>query len=68
MAKQCITWISESEAAQALGLTPKYFRRKVRSGEVLNINYTRPSRNTYQYNAADIEAYKIHTSTITQRA
>lgn len=49
-----IQWISEEEAAELMGLTAKYFRRRVQAG-YYSISYRHPSRNKFQYNRVDIE-------------
>jgi hypothetical protein len=50
-------WISETEAANIMGLAPKYFRRAVQSGKY-QIGYTRVSRAKIEYNKVDIENHK----------
>jgi hypothetical protein len=50
-------WISENEAAEMMGLAPKYFRRSVQNGK-FSIGYSRISRNKIEYNKVDIENHK----------
>jgi DNA-dependent RNA polymerase auxiliary subunit epsilon len=60
-----ISWISEKEAAQMMGLkTVKYFRRLVKKG-TFNISYrTRPSGKGFEYDAKAIEQTKNQNAVI----
>lgn len=62
-------WISETEAAAMLGLTPATFRRYVKdANRCMGINYTSVNGRHFQYNKPDIEAYLIRNSTLSQTA
>jgi hypothetical protein len=58
-----VEWLKEDEAAKEVGLSPKYFRRNVRSGNII-IDFTRPSRNEYQYSKESVEKFKLFRSTV----
>jgi hypothetical protein len=57
------TWISEKQAADMMGLAPKYFRRAVQEGRY-SIGFTRVSRPKIEYNLHDIEEHKNKNAVI----
>jgi len=54
-----MSWIKETEAVKMMNYKDrKYFRRRVKSGQ-LNISYRcNPSGRSYEYKAKDIESVK----------
>lgn len=69
MAKQDteITWVDEATAAAMIGHTSiEWFRRKVKEGK-LPISLSKPSYRKFLYNKADIDAYILSCSTLTNQ-
>lgn len=60
------TWISEAEAAEKMNYHPRYFRQRVKSGE-LPISYRKNDKGRdYEYDLKDIEQVKNENAFIIQ--
>ena len=59
------TWLDEETAAGMLGLTPKEFRRRVKSADhAMGINFTHTNNRNFRYSKEDIEAFQFRNSTL----
>lgn len=58
------TWVDEEEAAKSVGLTPEWFRRKVKKGEYpfSEISYRNSNGRNWQYSRKGLIKYKSLTS------
>lgn len=58
-----ITWISETEAAEKVGISPETLRRYCKSGK-LSISYTHVNGRNFKYSEKDIEQLLFDNATI----